>query len=126
MPGIKLDAMETPYPWPPELAEAWQKQLLDLSVNRYPDPRGEEVKQALRNAMGVPPALDILLGNGSDEIIQMLAMAVAAPGRVLLAPGPGFAMFLIISRLTGLGYVGIPLTEEFELAVNSFVTAMCE
>src|SRR5690625_7579598 len=81
MPGIKLDAMETPYPWPPELAEAWQKQLLDLSVNRYPDPRGEEVKQALRNAMGVPPELDILLGNGSDEIIQMLAMAVAAPGR---------------------------------------------
>lgn len=126
MPGIKLDAMENPYPWPPELAEAWQKQLLDLSVNRYPDPRGEEVKQALRNAMGVPPELDILLGNGSDEIIQMLAMAVAAPGRALLAPEPGFAMYPIIARLTGLEYVGIPLTEEFELDVDAMLTAMAE
>src|SRR5690625_6544426 len=123
MPGIKLDALERPYPWPPELAEAWQKQLLDLSVNRYPAPRREEVKQALRNAMGVPPELDILLGNGYDEIIQMLARAVAAPGRALLAPEPGFAMDPISARLTGLEYVGIPLTEEFELAVHVTLTA---
>lgn len=126
MDGVKLDAMENPYRWPAELTRAWQERLATVAINRYPDPQGDEVKQALRRAMNVPAELEILLGNGSDEIIQILAMAVAAPGRSLLAPEPGFAMYPLIAELAGLEYVGIPLSEEFELDVDAMLAAMAE
>jgi histidinol-phosphate/aromatic aminotransferase/cobyric acid decarboxylase-like protein len=77
---IKLDAMENPYGWPDALREDWLATLREAELNRYPDPRARELQQALREAMGIPADMALLLGNGSDELIQMLAMAVAAPG----------------------------------------------
>ncbi|MCF7977245.1 MAG: histidinol-phosphate transaminase [Chromatiaceae bacterium] len=76
---IKLDAMENPYPWPESLANAWLEALRDAELNRYPDPRARALQAALREAMQIPVGMDLLLGNGSDELIQMLALAVAAP-----------------------------------------------
>ena len=123
---VKLDAMENPYRWPEPLIEAWQVRLAEAHINRYPDAQGEAVKLALRKAMDIPEQLAILLGNGSDEIIQILALATAAPGRALLAPEPGFAMYRIIAELAGLEYVGIPLDADFELDVDAMLTAMAE
>lgn len=123
---VKLDAMENPYHWPPALTAEWQQRLAAVEINRYPDPRGDGVKTALREAMRIPEELGVLLGNGSDEIIQMLAMAVAAPGRTLLAPEPGFAMYPLIAALAGLEYVGVPLDADFDLDVDAMLAAMAE
>ncbi|NBC48167.1 MAG: histidinol-phosphate aminotransferase, partial [Gammaproteobacteria bacterium] len=73
---IKLDAMENPYGWPDALREDWLRALRDAELNRYPDPRAGELQTALRAAMDIPAGMDLLLGNGSDELIQMLALAV--------------------------------------------------
>ncbi|MDX5409594.1 MAG: aminotransferase class I/II-fold pyridoxal phosphate-dependent enzyme, partial [Thauera sp.] len=96
---IKLDAMENPYRWPDELITAWLERLRGVSLNRYPDPAARGVQAALRDAMQVPDAMAVLLGNGSDELIQMIVLALAAPGRVILAPEPSFVMYKLIAQV---------------------------
>lgn len=106
---IKLDAMENPYGWPEPMVQDWLETLRTLPLNRYPDPSGRAVQDALRAAMAIPAVYDILLGNGSDELIQMILLAVAQPGRVVLAPEPAFVMYRMISTFVGMDYVGVPL-----------------
>lgn len=121
---IKLDAMENPYPWPPELVEQWLTALRSVSLNRYPDPASSRLKTRLRTTMGVPDAMGLLLGNGSDELIQMIAMAVAGPGRSILVPEPAFAMYRIIATLVGMDYVGVPLDTTFDIDVDAMAAAL--
>ncbi|EAT11079.1 histidinol-phosphate transaminase [Bermanella marisrubri] len=123
---IKLDAMENPYSWPAVAKEAWTDLLKDLPLNRYPDASAEQLKLGLKDAMGIDDKFDVLLGNGSDEIIQMLAMAVAKPGATILAPEPGFVMYKMIATFCGLNYVGVPLTADFELDETAMLEAVNE
>ncbi|MCC6303084.1 MAG: histidinol-phosphate transaminase [Gammaproteobacteria bacterium] len=106
---IKLDAMENPYRWPPAVVESWLETLREVGLNRYPDPGADALKHELRAFFGVPRGMELLLGNGSDELLQIVALAVAAPGRVALAPQPAFSMYRMISIFTGLDFVGVPL-----------------
>ena len=106
---IKLDAMENPYTWPEGLRREWLALLETLDVNRYPDPRGRELQAALRAATEIPEGMDLLLGNGSDELIQMLALMVARAGRKVVSVDPGFVMYRMIALFAGLEYVGVPL-----------------
>lgn len=112
---IKLDAMENPWPWPESLRAAWLERLLAVELNRYPDPSAQALHAVLRESMGVPAAASLVLGNGSDELIQMIIQTVAAPGRVVLAPEPTFVMYRQIARVTGLQFVGVPLAADFSL-----------
>ncbi len=120
----KLDAMENPYTWPAVAKEAWAEMVKTLPINRYPDPQAQHVKDELREVMGVSDEFDILLGNGSDEIIQLLAMALAKPGATILAPEPGFVMYKMIATFCGLNYIGVPLTTDFELDEDAMLIAM--
>ena len=74
---IKLDAMENPYSLPETLREEIAQLVTTISANRYPDSNSVLLKASLRETMEIPMGMDIMLGNGSDELIQMLAMAVA-------------------------------------------------
>ena len=121
---VKLDAMENPYRWPEEIRRAWAKILEDLPVNRYPDPTAADLLPVLREAMGVPDGMDVLLGNGSDEIIQMIALAVAQPGRVVMAPEPGFVMYRMIATFCGMEFVGVPLKPDFGLDPEAMLEAV--
>ena len=112
---VKLDAMENPYSLPDDLRAELADQLRDAAINRYPDPHAAAVQQALRQAFGIEPAYDILLGNGSDELIQIVASALAKPGAALLAVEPSFVMYRMIAEFTGLRYVGVPLRPDFTL-----------
>ena len=114
---IKLDAMENPYSWPPEMVESWTEALRDVPLNRYPDPGAARLKERLRETFGIPAASEVLLGNGSDELIQMILMAVGGAQRVVLAPEPSFSMYRIISTNVGLSYRGVPLGADFSLNV---------
>lgn len=122
--AIKLDAMENPYQWPEPIVNQWLERLRDVSLNRYPDPGAQRVKDRLRSAMQVPAGMEILLGNGSDELIQMIAMAVAKPGRIILSPEPSFVMYRMIAEFVGMDYVGVPLSEDFALDMSVMLSAI--
>lgn len=121
---IKLDAMENPYPWPPEMVGAWLERLRHVSLNRYPDPAAASLRQRLLAEMEVPAGMDLLLGNGSDELIQMLALAVAGPDRVVMAPAPTFVMYRMIAEVAGLRFAGVPLQEDFSLDTPAMLSAI--
>ncbi len=150
---IKLDAMENPYSWPDALRDDWLAALREAELNRYPDPQARLLHAALRETMQVPDGMDLLLGNGSDELIQMLALAVAAPGHhagddaqpdteceagseagttagpslarpSLLSLDPGFVMYRMIALFTGLEYVGVNLASDFSLDLDATLAAI--
>lgn len=116
---IKLDAMENPYAFPEALKAQLMEQLAATSLNRYPDATASALRIAIRDAMGIPGALDIVLGNGSDEIIQIIAAACAKPGATLLSFEPSFVMFKMIATFCGLNYAGVPLTADFEIDMKA-------
>lgn len=129
---VKLDAMENPHRLPADLQAALGARLGALALNRYPDGRVNDLRQALATYAGMPEGFDIMLGNGSDELISLLAMACdvpTAPGAkkpVILAPMPGFVMYAMSAQLQGLEFVGVPLTADFELDVDAMLAAITE
>ncbi len=106
---VKLDAMENPYLVPPELRSEIAEAVAAAAINRYPDPGAATLKEKIRGVTGLPQGMEILLGNGSDELIQLLAMAVNKPGAVMLSVEPSFVMYKMIATFTGMRYVGVPL-----------------
>ena len=112
---VKLDAMENPYRLPPELRGRLARLVEEAALNRYPDAGAQPLKDELRRAFELPGGVELLLGNGSDELIQMLIMAVAKPGAVVLGVEPSFVMFRLIATFAGARYVGVDLREDYTL-----------
>lgn len=124
---IKLDAMENPYTWPESTVDAWLDVLRGADLNRYPDASAHALTTRMRKAMDVPDGVELLLGNGSDELIQMILLAVAGPGRKALFPTPTFSMYHIIAQYAGVECVGVPLrADDFGLDVAAFLRAIDE
>ncbi len=121
---IKLDAMENPYSMPESLMDEWLEEIRRAQINRYPDPAARSLTAVLRDYMGVPGNNSILLGNGSDEIIQIMAMAMSQPGRKIMAPEPGFVMYSMIATFCGMGYLGVPLKDDFSLDLPAMLEAI--
>lgn len=121
---IKLDAMENPYRLPPFLYEEIIRITAEASINRYPDPHATALKETLRTALSIPDGMDIMLGNGSDEIIQIIMLAAARPGAKLLTVEPGFAMFKMIATFANMEYIGIPLKPDFSLDLDAMLAAI--
>ncbi len=121
---VKLDAMENPYRLPAALQSELATLLAAQPFNRYPDADAVRLKTALRKAMGLPAAAALLVGNGSDEIIQIIAMAVAKPGATLLSVEPAFVMFRMIATFCGLEYIGVPLCADFSLDEPALLAAV--
>ncbi len=131
---VKLDAMENPYRLPLELQAQLGRRLGSLALNRYPDNRVNDLRDALSRYAGMPEGCDLMLGNGSDELISLLALACAVPATAangfhqpsVLAPVPGFVMYAMSAQLQGLAFHGVPLTEDFELDETAMLAAIEE
>ncbi len=121
---VKLDTMENPYRLPPALQEALGQRLAGVALNRYPAQRGDDLRRTLAAHARMPEGCDILLGNGSDELISMLSLACATPGATLMAPLPGFVMYGLSAALQGLRFVGVPTTANFELDEAALLAAI--
>jgi len=121
---VKLDAMENPFRLPPALQKALGERLGALALNRYPDGRVNDLRSALAAHAGMPEGYDIMLGNGSDELISLLALACDVPGASVLAPVPGFVMYAMSAHLQGLDFHGVPLTVDFELDEAAMLDAI--
>lgn len=121
---IKLDAMENPYHWPQDKIDQWLALLRNAELNRYPDPHARQLSDRLREVMSVPADAAMLLGNGSDEIIQMIVMAVSGAGRSVLSVEPGFVMYRMIADFCNMDYIGVPLREDFSLDSEAVLAAI--
>jgi histidinol-phosphate aminotransferase len=121
---IKLDAMENPYRWPEPLIDEWLDVLRRVELNRYPDPSARALTERLKQVMQVPAGMQLVLGNGSDELIQMLALAVADRNRLIMAPDPTFVMYRMIAEFAGMQYASLPLDEDFSLDVEAMLAAI--
>ncbi len=121
---IKLDAMENPF----RLSDALQRELGErlgrVALNRYPGRSTADVVAALTQFVGLPAGCKLMLGNGSDELIDLLSVACDVPGATILAPLPGFVMYQMSAKLRGLNFVGVPLTPEFELDEAAMLAAI--
>ncbi len=98
---VKLDAMENPYPLPENLRRGLAEALARVDVNRYPTPSPQKLRDAIARRMNVPAGLEVLLGNGSDELIQILITALARPGAKMMFPSPTFVMYAMGARPAG-------------------------
>ena len=123
---VKLDAMENPYQLPPALQAELGQRLGALAVNRYPGARIDDLRAALARHVALPSGCALMLGNGSDELISLLALACAMPGASVLAPVPGFVMYAMSAQLQGLAFHGVPLTPDFELDEAAMLAAIAQ
>ncbi len=123
---VKLDAMENPHRLPAALQAHLGQRLGALALNRYPDGRVNDLRRALADYAQMPEGFDIMLGNGSDELISLLALACDVPNAVILSPLPGFVMYGMSAQLQGLQFVGVPLTADFELDEAAMLAAIAE
>lgn len=121
---LKLDAMENPYVLGPALQASLGACLADVALNRYPVPSYLTLKAKICVHMGVPPGFDVVLGNGSDELIAMVSVACARPGAKVLAPVPGFVMYAMSAQLSGLEFIGVPLQPDFSLDLPAMLAAI--
>ena len=121
---VKLDAMENPYRLPHELRSEIARAVADTAINRYPDPAAASLKEKICGVTGLPDGMEVLLGNGSDELIQLLAMALNKPGATLLSVEPSFVMYRMIATFTGMRYVGVPLAADFSLDLPATLAAI--
>ena len=123
---VKLDAMENPYRLPQWLRDEIAGVIQGAEINRYPDPDAPELKKSLRDVMKVPDCCELILGNGSDEIISMLVNAVAGPDTVIMAIAPTFVMFQVSAVIARAKYIGISVEDDFSLNANKVIAAMKE
>lgn len=123
---VKVDTMENPYRLPAALQQQLGERLGQVALNRYPAERGDDLKAALARHAGLPEGCALMLGNGSDELISLLTLACAKPGAVIMAPLPGFVMYGLSAAITGLRFVGVPLTADFELDEPAMLAAIAE
>jgi histidinol-phosphate aminotransferase len=123
---VKVDTMENPFRLPDALRKELGERLAEVALNRYPAERGDVLRAELAKHANMPADCDIMLGNGSDELISLLTLAADVPGNVVMAPLPGFVMYELSARLQGLKFVGVPLTPDFELDGPAMLAAVRE
>lgn len=153
---LKLEAMENPYLLPPDLRSALGAHLAEVALNRYPVPSYTRLKNAICREFGVPGGFDVVLGNGSDELITMLVQACARhggneavatdvtaartanppgtqhgkrenqPANVVLAPLPTFVMYALSAQLAGMQFVGVDLKADLTLDLPAMLAAIAQ
>jgi histidinol-phosphate aminotransferase len=123
--GTKLHANENPYPPSPELLKKTFQRLDELELNRYPDPDCRNLKQAIANTTGALPE-QIIIGNGSDELIQYLMQVLCDEGDAIAFPDPTFAMYGITAQCLGLNPVSFPLNDNWDFEAQSALQVLAE
>ena len=121
---IKLDAMEVPYQFSAELRAELAHELAAAPINRYPNITTSPLPALLRSTFAIPEAAQIVLGNGSDEIIQFITLLVAQANASVLALEPSFVMYRRNAELFGVNYIGVPLNPDFTLNLEATLKAI--
>ncbi|MEK6677806.1 MAG: histidinol-phosphate transaminase [Nitrospirota bacterium] len=117
---IRLDANENPFALPPELKDMLLKEVEKILLNRYPDGSSHELRQIISLQLGVNMD-EVMIGNGSDELIQMIITAFGSPPEKALYPVPTFSMYGIIAKAQGYVPLEMPLDDNFDLDADKIL-----
>ncbi|WP_370260972.1 histidinol-phosphate transaminase [Limnobacter sp.] len=121
---VKLDAMENPQGMPAHLLDQLAERLKTAELNRYPLPKAQALEDALRSRTKIPKAAQVLFGNGSDELIDLIIRACCMPGDVVLSPVPTFVMYSVYSQWSHARFVGVDLNPDFTLNMPALLKAI--
>ncbi len=116
----KLDANELPHGLPAAVRTQLAKVLANVSLERYPDPQAKQLRAAVAKSLGVSGD-QLVFGNGSDELIALLANAFAGP---ILTPAPSFVYYKLAAIARGLPIIEVPLDAGWQLDELAMVAAI--
>ena len=118
MEYVKLNTNESPYPPCPAVERAVSPAAV-RRLNLYPDPAGLELRRALAARYGLSPE-NVLLGNGSDEILNFAFTAFASPEKGAACPDISYGFYPVFAALHGLPLLEVPLKEDFTLCPEDY------
>lgn len=117
----RMDANENPFSLPPILKGKLFKEMKNVALNRYPEPGAPLIRKRFAGHYGVSHDM-IMIGNGSDELIQILCTALVNSSSSVMVPTPTFVMYRIIASTTGHAVTEVPLTASFDLDLDAMLT----
>ena len=117
---VRLDANENPFTLPLELKDMVFKEVEKILLNRYPDGASHDLRQIISLQLGVNID-EVMIGNGSDELIQMIVTAFGASSAKALYPVPTFSMYGIIAKAQGYVSLEMSLDDNFDLDTDKIL-----
>ena len=120
---IKLNQNESPYELPVAIKEAFVDRLRSCPWSRYPNQAPTELHAELRKALKLPSGIDVLVGNGSNELIQTLLMATIERGAGAIIPVPTFALYALVARVLEATLIEVPLNEDLTFDTDRILGA---
>src|SRR5262245_2574255 len=111
---VKLNTNENPYPPSPRVFEAIHEALTGDRLRKYPEPLGDTFRNAAAKVLGVAPD-QILIGNGSDDILTILTRAFVPEGGLVVSPTPSYLLYRTLAEIQGARFQTVPFTPDWQL-----------
>src|SRR5262245_2510233 len=111
---VKLNTNENPYPPSPRVFEAIRAALTGDRLRKYPEPLGDTFREAASKVLGVAPD-QILIGNGSDDILTILTRAFVPEGGLVGSPAPSYLLYKTLAENQGARFQTVPYTADWNL-----------
>ncbi len=122
--AYKMDANESPWDLPLEVRQVLAQDLIEGGqLNRYPDSNSTRLRQSIGKYLGVS-SKQVVVGAGSDELIQILTTAFVDKGDRVIYPTPSFGMYRIFTQIAGGVPVEVALEQDYEYDLDSFRLAL--
>ncbi|HYW19944.1 MAG TPA: histidinol-phosphate transaminase [Nodularia sp. (in: cyanobacteria)] len=118
---IKLNSNENPYPPSPAVL-AVLRNIEPEWLRRYPEPLGGDFRRAASEVLGVPSDW-IIVGNGSDEVLNLVIRACTEPGRKVVYPIPTYVLYVTLTQVQAAELVEIPYGEDYKLPLEALIAA---
>ena len=111
---VKLNTNENPYPPSPRVFEAIREALTGDRLRKYPEPLGDTFRNAAAKVLGIAPD-QILIGNGSDDILTILTRAFVPEGGLVVSPTPSYLLYKTLAEIQGARFQTVPYTADWKL-----------
>jgi len=124
---VKLNTNENPYPPSPQVVAAIAEEMANggQSLRLYPDPNAERLKEAIAahyRGFGIS-AEQVFVGNGSDEVLALVFMALLKHDLPILFPDITYSFYPVYCSLHDIAHIAVPLTDDFRIRVGDYATA---
>lgn len=117
---VRLDANESFLPPSPAILEELKQELETVAFNRYPDPMATSVCQKFAGYYGISPE-NVTAGNGSDELISVIATAFLKQGDKLLTVAPDFSMYGFYAELSGVEHISLQKDADLNIDIDQLI-----
>lgn len=123
---IKLNQNESPYDLPEEVKDALLEKVRELAWSRYPRPFPEELYDTLANDLQLDEEIGMVIGNGSNELLQMVLLASAPPGATVIVPTPTFTLYRMTSTILGARVIEVLPKDDLTFDADRIIKAAKE